>query len=351
VIKVLIVDDSRTAREKIALDVSRTSDITVCGMAKDGAEGVRLALEKRPDVILMDLVMPGMDGCEATRAIMTHTPVPIIVMTSADGHDATQRAFDSGAVEFFAKGQGAAALLETIRTMARVKVVGFHVRQRAASIPDREPPPPRVVRRPRAIPSKLPPAGIVVVGASTGGPQALQVLLSSLAPDLPVAYVIVLHMAPGFLDALTGWLKATARPELRVATESMPFAAGVAYFAPDDAHLEITPRGTAALTHGPPRHGLRPAADVLFESAARTLGPRSLGFLMTGMGGDGAEGLLAMRRAGAMTITQDEASCVVYGMPRIAVSLGASRSALSPRAAAGAIGVWASQLRNPADAG
>jgi len=343
VIKLLIVDDSRTARDRIALDVAGASDIILCGTAKDGPEGVRLAVEREPDVILMDLVMPGMDGCEATRAIMTRRPVPVIVMTSADGRDATKRAFESGAAEFFTKGQGAAALLETIRTMARVKVVGFHVHERVATMPER-------VRSRRASGrSSTPhgvvaPAGIVVVGASTGGPQALQVLLSNLRPDLPIAYVIVLHIAHGFLDSLTGWLKTTAGPTLKVAREGERFAAGVAYFAPDGTHLEITRAGTAALTDAPLRHGLRPAVDVLFESAAQTLGRRSLGLLMTGMGSDGARGLLAMHQAGAMTVTQDEASCVVYGMPKMAVSLGASRAALTPQAAAGAIAVWARQL-------
>ncbi len=340
-IRVLVVDDSRTARERVTRDLGGAPDVVVAAVATSGEQAIRLATELLPDVILMDLVMPGIDGCEATRAIMSVAPVPIIVMTGEDGREAMQRALDSGAVEFISKRSGRAALLDVVRVMAGVKVVGLRVRARASTA--------AVARSAPGVDVAPRPLGVVAIGASTGGPQAIQVLLSRLPPDLPVTYAIVLHIARGFLDALLAWLKVTSGPDVRVARHGESLAVGVAYIAPDEAHLELAIDGTARLTTSPQRHGHRPSVDVLFESTAKNVGARSLGLLMTGMGSDGARGLLAMQHAGATTITQDEASSVVYGMPRAAVTLGASRGAFTPEAAAAAIAAWARQLGARAD--
>jgi two-component system, chemotaxis family, protein-glutamate methylesterase/glutaminase len=343
-IRILIVDDVRAVREKLVYEFTQVPDLEVVGVARNGRMGIEMALSKKPDLVLMDLTMPDMDGFAATRAIMEQQPMPVVVLSAQNASAVSQQAFDSGAVEFVSKDTPIPKLIEIIRNMSHVRVVGFHVRQRA----------PAVRRRPSSVvpvghpPEPKSPRGIVLIGASTGGPQALQLLFSSLAPGLPLAFAVVQHIAQGFLGSLVEWLAMTSIPKVRIAEQGQRMDAGNVYLAPDDAHLHLVKNGYLALSNSPVRNGVRPSADELFESAAKWERRKRFGLLLTGMGSDGAQGLLALRAAGAMTLTQDEKSCIVYGMPAVAVAMGASQGSADPVGAAAAIGAWANSLEKPA---
>ncbi len=339
-IRILIVDDLRVIREKLRLELRQVPDFEVVGEASNGRDGIAMALAKRPDLILMDLVMPDMDGFAATRAIMERRPTPIVILSGEDPREVTAQAFESGAVEFVSKNTPIPQLIETIRSMSTVRVVGFHVRARVP-LPHR---PPDRPARPREAGLSQSPLGIVLVGASTGGPQALQLLFSALTPDLPVAYVVVQHIARGFLGSLLDWLAMTAIPKVRVAEHGELMEQGNIYLAPDDFHLHVVKNGRLSLVNLPLRSGVRPSADELFESAAQHERRPRFGVLLTGMGSDGARGLLALRQAGAMTLTQDKQSSLIYGMPAAGVALGASQLSADPVAAAAHINAWASAL-------
>ncbi len=326
-IRVLVFDDSAVARERAQLDLEASPDLTVCGTASDGNEGVAATLRLRPDVVVMDLNMPDLDGYAATRAIMEKHPVPVIVLTSENGDDASRRAFESGAVEFVSKGTPAAKLVEIVRLVAKVKVVGFHVRERHSGRSPSVPPPPPNRAEPggAGLSRESIPKGLVAVGASTGGPGALVDILRGLPAEFSLPLVFVLHISPVFGPSFADWLDAQTERRVAFARDGEPIAsaAGRVVMAPAERHLVVRD-GCFRLTRDPERHSCRPSVDVLFESMARELGGSSAACLLTGMGRDGAAGLLQIRRAGGLTIAQDEATSIVYGMPREAVQLGAA---------------------------
>ncbi len=334
-IRVLVVDDSPVIRERVRLELDRAAGLQVCGVASSGRQGVRLAVELQPDVVLMDLSMPDLDGFEATREIMHLRPVPVIALTAMDAKEVSRKAFECGAAEFLQKDRIGPEMCELVRLMAGMKVVGLRVRERAP-----RPALGAFAAEPRF---SLEPPGIALVGASTGGPQALQELLSALPEGAPVAYAVVQHIARGFLQPLVGWLAETTRLRLRIAKAGDRLEAGTVLFAPDDWHLLVGPNDRCFLDGSAPVQGVRPSVDALFKSG-RFLGPRALGLLMTGMGSDGAEGLRQLREAGATTLTQSEESSIIYGMPAAAVRLGASQQQVSPREAAKVISLWAARF-------
>ncbi|MHB1843759.1 MAG: chemotaxis protein CheB [Deltaproteobacteria bacterium] len=334
-IRVLVVEDSKTVRERIRLALASAPGLSICGMAKDGREGVALARESRPDVVLMDLNMPDMNGFEATRQIMTERAVPVVVLTSLDAPTVSTEAFECGAAEILSKEKIGSELCALIRSMAGFKVVGFHVKSRQS---------PRAGEPLRRPPREGATSGVVLVGASTGGPQALQLLLGKLSHDSQVAFVIVQHIADGFVEPLVDWLQLTTPLPIRIARGGEHPAAGAIFFAPDRHHLRFAANGAFTLGDDPAINGVKPAVDALFSSAAKLSGISVLAYLMTGMGGDGAVGLKALRDAGATTLTQSEESCVIYGMPAVAVGLGASQGQLGPVEAAAAINGWGLQF-------
>jgi two-component system chemotaxis response regulator CheB len=357
-IRVLVVDDSASIRELLSRLLRAGGQFEVVGTACDGEEAVALAARLRPDVITMDLHLPKLNGVLATRRIMAETPTPIVVVSSSVEKKEVGLAFDAlqaGAVTVLEKPPGPdhprhalaiRELLTTIRLMAQVKVVRrwattpATVRSAAQAIQSAGPP--RAVQSAQADRSGLVarrsrrPLAVMIV-ASTGGPQAIQTVLRGLGPDLTVPVLIVQHISRGFADGMAAWLSTSCPQTVRIAEHGDAPSAGVVYLAPGDRHLLVTRRGTLALSSAPPVGGFRPSGTLLFESGSEYYGAQAVGVLLTGMGEDGAVGLAALRKAGSVTIAQDEASSVVYGMPAAAVALGAAERVLPVREIAGEI--------------
>ena len=328
-IRVLLVDDSPIALNILQRLLAHAPDIQVVGTAANGLEAFELLPALNPDVICTDMHMPSMDGLELTRAVMAQQPRPILVVSVSvePGSPNVFRLLEAGAVDVFPKpraineadqDQLARELASKIRVVA-----GVHVFRRR--------------REARAAAPFLPPASLqqshpvamVAIGASTGGPQALREILTHLPADFPAPVVVVQHIGGDFLADLVKWLAEAGTLPVGLARHGEVPQAGVVYFAPEDAQLEFNGGGRFLLSDAPPCDGHRPSATVTLRAAARQFGAGTVGVLLTGMGRDGAEGMAAIAAAGGITIAQDEASCVVYGMPREAVALGAVRHSLA----------------------
>ncbi len=324
-IRVLVVDDSALMRKLIPLVLERDPDIEVVGTAMDGAFALKKIAELHPDVITLDLEMPRMDGIETLRMITRGAPVPVIVFSthSKEGAYSTFKALALGAIDFVPKPRGAAAgHLESVAVQLVDKI---KVARRAVS--------PKSLPQDlssASVPKKsslvsLPPNRVIALGISTGGPNALQFVLSQISADFPGTFVVVQHMPEGFTDMFARRLDECCALSVQEAKSGDLLLAGRVLVCPGNRHIMVRrmPRGEiVVLSDGPPINGHRPSADVLFHSVAQEFGPTAVGLLMTGMGEDGAEGLGAIRQAGGMTIAQSEESCVVPGMPRAAIQKG-----------------------------
>lgn len=330
-IKVLVVEDSSTVRHCLREALTERHGFEIVGEAVDGAQAVELCRRLRPDVITMDVVLPVMSGLVATEQIMASQPTPILVVCSASRQElfTTYDALAAGAVDVLEKPRGDASdetwgarLRTAVKVVSRIRVVTRHRPAGSGAAPV------QAAARTHQIPRRL-----VAVGASTGGPGAIVTLLRGVPQGFPVPLLYVQHLAANesFAQAFTGWLVEQTGHAVLYARggESLAALAGKVVMAPPDRHLTV--RGAHLhLSSGPPRHSCRPSVDVLFESVAAEVGAGATGVLLTGMGRDGAEGLLAMRRAGGHTYAQDQASCVVYGMPKEAVALHAAVEILPP---------------------
>jgi two-component system chemotaxis response regulator CheB len=328
-IRVLVVEDSPTARQLLLHILGFDPAIEVVGCAEDGEQAVAMAASKRPNVITMDLHLPRLSGLDAIRIIMETTPTPIVVVSSnlvTAEVDAGVRALAAGALAAVPRPEGwqgpqhaagARRLVETVKLMAEVKVV-----RRWPAAHDQKAPPPAPAPHGRM--------RVVAIGASTGGPAALQSLLAQLPPTFPAPVLIVQHMAPGFIQGFARWLADATGFPVRVAEQSQLAVPGAAYVAPDDCHLGIDPQGRLVLTACPPERGMRPAISYLFRSVTQFYRADAVGVLLSGMGTDGAAALGAMREAGAVTFVQSRASAAVNGMPGEAVRLGAASWVLDP---------------------
>src|SRR5713226_5763508 len=324
-IRVLVVDDSALMRKLIPAILARDASIEVVGTAMDGAFALKKIEELQPDVVTLDLEMPRMDGIETLRLIMRRAPLPVILFSthSKEGGYATFKALALGAVDFLAKPKDAAAgRLDEIagQLIAKIKVA-----KRAAG---RKLPPAVIVET--AAPKKgtraaLPPRRVIAIGISTGGPNALQFVLSQIPADFLSTILIVQHMPEGFTEMFAKRLDECCALEVHEARSGDLLLAGRVLICPGNRHMMVRrmPRGDmAVLSDGPPVNGHRPSADVLFHSVAQEFALTSVGVLMTGMGDDGAEGLGAIKAAGGMTVAQSEETCVVSGMPRAAILKG-----------------------------
>lgn len=325
-LRVLVVDDSLTVRRRLVDAFAFDTSCEVVGEAADGQQAFEQCQRLRPDVVTMDLVMPKVDGLRATELIMAHCPTPIVVLSAAENRTEGLRTMDAlaaGAVDAVDKPSGLLdarwmeMLLSRVRVASRVRVI-THVRARLRQ--GAAPAPPRV-------PVPLVPPRLLVMGASTGGPAAVRHILRALPAGFPLPVLLVLHITEHFDTAMAEWLGAQSGLVVRNAVdgETLPMPGRVSVrMAPGNRHLVVR-GGRLRLVDGPERHSCRPSVDELFESVAREVGAAAIGCLLTGMGRDGAEGLAALRRAGAATVVEDESSCVVFGMPREAIRLGAAQ--------------------------
>ncbi len=338
-IRVLVVDDSALVRKLLCEGLSRHDDITVIGTAVDPYEAREKIVALQPDVITLDIEMPRMDGLSFLVKLMTHYPMPVIIVSSLTpaNSDAAIRALALGAVDVIGKPGSPLAvpemsrqLAESIRAASRARVhARGEVADRIGVAATRS-----SVLSGLALTHKL-----VAIGASTGGTQALETVLTQLPPDMP-GIVICQHMPERFTASFARRLNGLCALDVREAVDGDVVVPGVALIAPGNFHMMLTRSGTryqVRIKDGPRVHHQRPAVDVLFASVARHAAGNAVGVILTGMGADGAKGLLQMRDECAHTIAQDEASCVVFGMPREAIRIGAAREVLPLSAIADAL--------------
>ncbi len=320
-IRVLVADDSPLVRA-VVRDIFRDkADIVVAGEAENGREAVAMAGELRPDLIIMDLMMPVMDGLAAIEEIMANCPTPILVLSATVDDREINRAFSAikkGALDVMEKPGGADTdrneefarrLVDKVRLLARIKVIR-HPRRRL-----REDALPEVSYRDVE-------RTVLAIGASTGGPKAVMSIMKSLPAQFDAATFIVQHIAEGFTRGFAQWLDQESSIRIRLAADGDEAVMGTALVAPDDCHM-IFEQGKIRLVHSEPVNCCRPSIDVFFNSLAAEFGAGVVGVLLTGMGKDGAQGLRRIKEKGGMTLVQDEQSCSVFGMPKAAISLDA----------------------------
>jgi two-component system chemotaxis response regulator CheB len=331
-IQVLIAEDSKVARDLLSHIINSQPDMQVVGTASHGAEAIAAVEKLKPDLIVMDVNMPVLDGFEATRRIMERTPTPIVIVSgSLDPHEVTNtfRALDVGALSFLEKpvsthhpryAELVKNFVQSVRLMSEVKVV----RRRRLG--------PRPVSSAFPVEEKpcMPQIGMVAIGASTGGPQVIQTILAGLDPDFTAPVLMVQHISPGFIQGFVDWLAKTTHCAIHLAVDNEKPLPGHVYVAPDGVHLGVTSSGRLKLSQDPPEKGLRPSVSYLFRSVGAAFGSSAIGVLLSGMGQDGAAELKQLYDKGAVTLVQDAATAVIFGMPGEAVRLGAARYILPP---------------------
>jgi len=329
-IKVLVVEDSLTAQKILVKILSADSEIEVVAVASSGEEALQQLQHISPDLITMDIHMPGMDGLEVTRKIMETKPVPIVVVSASCLVEDIERAFqliEAGALTAIAKpiaiGSGdfeatAWRLVQTVKDMAAVKVIkrwpkkvklNEQQKDQASEIADNPIP-------------EIKPYNVIAIGASTGGPQAIETILKNLPSDYPASILMVQHIAPGFLGGMVEWLDKILALHVKVAHDGEQLKPGTVYLCPEGKHMGLDKESKIALSSAEPLGGHRPAVAFLFQALAQNYSD-CLAILLTGMGKDGAAELLELKRRGATTIAQDKESSVIHGMPGAAIALGA----------------------------
>jgi two-component system, chemotaxis family, protein-glutamate methylesterase/glutaminase len=344
-IRVLLVEDSPVARTILRRMLSSSSEVEVVGVACNGIEALELIPKIHPKVICTDLHMPRMGGVEFTRAVMARFPCPILVVSAAVDAEADAQnvfqLFQAGAIDVFPKPnveslaeyeQIKRELITRIKILAGVSVF-TQFSSRTLESPSKatgaaktvnpassSPAPPRLMDGPQP--------RVLAIGASTGGPQAFHTILKSLPANFPIPILCVQHISEGFLQGLVNWLGAECLLQVVIAQSGETPRPGVVYFAPELHHLQLDAQGRISLLRQDPVSGHCPSATVLFQSIAAYYRRSAIGILLTGMGRDGAEGLLTMAQAGGITIAQNESTCVVFGMPREAIALGAAQYVL-----------------------
>lgn len=327
--RVLVVEDSPTVQHQLAAVIAGDPEVELAGIAATGREAVELCVRLRPDVVSMDMMLPRMTGLEATEEIMAFCPTPILIVSSSFNRGEVFKTYDAlaaGAVDVLekplgteAEGEWESRYVAALCLVARIKVI-THLKGRARL--------PRSAAVSQSSDPAAPRVKVIAMGASTGGPGAAIEVLRAI-PLLPVPILFVLHINPQFAGAFASWLTAQSPWPARFARdgELLDAAAGSVILASPDRHL-VVESGRIIMSDAPERHSCRPSIDCLFESLAGEMGSAVAAALLTGMGRDGADGLLAIRQAGGSTFAQDEATSVVFGMPREAARIGAASRVL-----------------------
>lgn len=329
-IKVLIVDDSAVVRKVFTEELSRETDIEVIGTAPDPYVARDKIVKLKPDVITLDIEMPRMDGITFLRKLMRYYPLPVIIVSSLTqkGGKMAMEALSIGALEVMSKpssaysvGEMSVQLIDKIRAVAGIRIKSPGEVDTGVSMPEK--------MMPKALGETT--NKIIAIGASTGGTEALKVVLTGMPPNAP-GILVVQHMPAHFTTAFAERLNQLSAITIREACDGDSLVNGMALIAPGNYHMLLKKSGAryyVQVKTGPMVHHQRPSADVLFTSVAEYAGSNAAGAILTGMGADGAKGLLKMREAGARTVAQDEKSCVVFGMPKEAIKIGAAEKVVS----------------------
>jgi two-component system chemotaxis response regulator CheB len=329
--RVLLCEDSRAYATALSRFLDHDDEIEVVGTASTGEQAIAEVERLRPDLLTLDMQLPGMDGLEVVKRLMAQSPLPIVILsgTVARGSERAAEALAAGALEILPKDRLRLDRLDDVWAQAmrsRLRRLSSMPVERTARVPG-ELPPSRAATIARAV-------RVVGIGASTGGPPVLEEILRELPEDYPLPVLVVQHMAPGFIEGFAHWLDKKLPIPVSLAADGELATPGV-WFAPDGAHLTLSQSGRFALDDET-EAAHRPSIDILLKSLARASGAEALAVVLTGMGKDGAEGAAAIRRAGGLAIAQNEATSVVYGMPRAVVEDGADL-VLSPAEIAGAL--------------
>ncbi|KTD11982.1 chemotaxis response regulator protein-glutamate methylesterase CheB [Legionella gratiana] len=327
-IKILIVDDSPTEIALIQNIIESAKDMEVIGVAKNGKEAIELAERLKPNLITMDIHMPVMDGLEATRIIMAHHPVPIVVISSMINDESVHATFhilDAGALTALEKPVSVFSpsfedsknrIIDILRSLADIRVIKKPLKKYL----------PHKHKKEKTLYTGEPIYEIIAIGASIGGPRALKTILSQLQADFPIPIVIVQHMSSGFIRGFAQWLAENVDLTVKNAENYEVLKAGTVYIAPEQKHMEIDRAQKnlmCKLVDAPPVSGFCPSITRLFQSIAKVSGEKAIGMLLTGMSDDGATGLLELKLANGRTLIQDKESSVVFGMSAVAQSLDA----------------------------
>ncbi len=348
-IRVMIVDDVKSARDLLADILATDRRFEVVASVSDGLEAVARALDLRPDLITMDIRLPGLDGFLAVEQILAELPVPIVMITASVGgfEEKVARALKMGALDVMEKQELylwrtrpeiRTAFLRKLYIFARARVGQRPARPSADPLPSAIPFLPRRERTGGAL-------RVVAIAASTGGPSALMALFKQVPAEVNAAFLVVQHISRGFLDGLVRWLDDEVELSVRMAQEGDVLKPGLVLFAPDDYHMLVDEDGTIRLNKSFPIGGHRPSAELLLKSVALRFGRKAIGVILTGMGSDGAIGLRRLRERGGRTIAQNEASSIIFGMPRAAIEQDAAEKVLPLEAIAPQLVAWMGESR------
>lgn len=358
-LRILIAEDSSLFATVLQDLLRSEGDIEVVGLVDNGEDAIEMCASLRPDLVLMDIQMPRLDGLSATERIMAKTPTPILIVTSdpyVNGVDMTFQALRAGALDLVSKPTSLPLpraqhrdFIRKIRLLSEIPVIR-HVRGRARGSTTSSPPPPAELVVPTPVSRPRRPAGrvgplIIGVVASTGGPRALAQLMADLPGDLDAAILIVQHITAGFSAHLARWLNAHSALTVREGTHGERVEPGHVYIAPSESHMMLGSGRKLMIHEGDPVEGHCPNGDLLLESIAENHGAASIGAVLSGMGHDGARGLKAMADVGALTMVQDRASSVVYGMPQSALALECVDEVVNLEAMGETLQTWLRQMR------
>jgi two-component system chemotaxis response regulator CheB len=325
-IRVLVVDDSVLMRRILSDLVASEKRMEVVGTAKNGLEAVKKTAELEPDVVLLDIEMPEMDGLTALTHIMEENPTPVVMVSALDAKDAdvVLQSLDKGAVDFVSKPMGRSITIFDEEESKRLLEV---VRNAASANISRPKPIKKVPKELETVEKpSFPSPPAIIIGASTGGPRSIKELLSYLPKEIPAYILIVQHMPTGFTRSFAERLATITGLPVVEAEDGEPLVIGKVLIAPGDRHMVVEKQGldsyTVRLDKGPKVNRVRPSVDVTMVSIAQVFGPNTIGIILTGMGSDGAEGMSAIKKKGGTTIAEDKSSSVIHGMPRAAVNMG-----------------------------